>query len=159
MRVANEHVVFDRRPLGWKSRIKTQVLPVIAHANETVHEASPHSTGRGNVNSVRSVVMGISQVAEERVEKIAHRHLLMANFCRHHRLDYRRQTRITGGDGVVILKVSKLDSLGELISLQEQSQHNVCLLEYLESVDHQRVIMQQQRPLVIRGVLEVPKLT
>ena len=45
-----------------------------------------------------------------------------------------------------------------MVPLQEQGQHDVGLLEYLEPVDHQRVVMQQQRTLVVGGVREVPQL-
>ena len=45
-----------------------------------------------------------------------------------------------------------------MVTLQEQRQHDVGLLEHLEAVDHQRVVVQQQRPLVRRGVLQVPHL-
>ena len=45
-----------------------------------------------------------------------------------------------------------------MIALEEEREHHVGLLQHLEAVDHQRVIVQQQRPLLRRGVLQVPDL-
>jgi hypothetical protein len=46
--------------------------------------------------------------------------------------------------------------LGELVAEQEHRQHDVGLLDHLVPVDHQRVIVQQQREFLWRCGIEVP---
>jgi hypothetical protein len=48
--------------------------------------------------------------------------------------------------------------LGELVAEQEHGQHDVGLLEHLLPVDHQRVVVQQQREFIARCAVQIPLL-
>ena len=84
--------------------------------------------------------------------KYSQREVVVADLGRDDRLHDGRQRRVARGERVVVLEVGPLLLGRELVALQEQRQHHVGLLEHLEAVDHQRVVVQQQRPLAPAGV-------
>ena len=51
-----------------------------------------------------------------------------------------------------VLEVGALLLEREPVALQEQRQHHVGLFEHLEAVDHQRVVVHQQRPQLVGGL-------
>ena len=139
-------------------RVEGDHAVVVAHPAEPVRQAVPHPAGRGHVHPVGGVAVQVGQVDEQRAVEVAQRQLAVADLGGDDRLHHPGQGGVAGGDRVVVLEVGALLLGAEVVALQEQRQHHVGLLEHLEAVDHQRVVVQQQRPLLRRGVGQVPHL-
>ena len=146
------------RPVRGQPRVERQLAEVVAHAAEAADQRRPDAAGRGDVHAVGGVVVEVGEVDEDRLPEVLQRQVLVAHLRREDRLHDGRQRRVARGQRVVVLEVGELVLGREVVALQEQREHDVGLLEHLVAVDHERVEVQQQRPLVGRGVLEVPHL-
>ncbi len=111
------------------------------------------------MHPVAGVVSHVGQVHEQRQAKVGHRPFLLTDLGGDDAVHGRRQRRVAGGERVVVVEVAPLLGEGELVAQEEHRQHDVGLLEDLVAVDHQRVVVKQQRIVIGRGRLEVPDLT
>ena len=102
--------------------------------------------------------MRVGEVEVERAVEVVEREVVVADLGRHDRLHARRQRRVAGGDRVVVVEVAALLLEREGSSPQEHRQHDVGLLQHLVAVDDERVEVEQQRVLVGRRALPVPRL-
>ncbi|MNC17609.1 hypothetical protein D3C75_654970 [compost metagenome] len=57
---------------------------------------------------------------------------------------------------LVVIIIADFISQTELVSKQEHRHYKIRLLKYLVAVDHQRMIIQQERVFISRRVLEIP---
>ncbi len=106
--------------------------------------------------AVAGIAVQVRQIDESALHERLQRPSLIADLGGDDRLHHRRQRGITGGDGLVVLVVGPLLLGGELLTGQEQCQDRVGLLQNLEAVDHQRVVVQQQRQLLAGSIVQVP---
>ena len=110
------------------------------------------------MDAVGGVACHVAQVHQQRVLEVLQSLAFPADLRGDDALHARRQGRVAGGARVVIVEVAALLLLGELVAEQEHRQHDVGLLEYLVPVDHQRMVVQQQRELLRRRSVQVPRL-
>ena len=108
-------------------------------------DRAPHPAGRGDVDAVAGVAVGVGEVDEQRLAEVVDGQLVVADLRRRHRLHARRQRRVAGRDRVVVVEVAALLLERELVAAQHHRQHDVGLLEHLVAVDHERVVVEQQR--------------
>ena len=152
------HPERDALPRRRQAGREPQRRPRVVQPGEPEDDRAPHPTGRGDVDAVAGVAVGVGEVDEQRLAEVADGELVVADLRRRHRLDARRQRRVAGRDRVVVVEVAALLLERELVAAQHHRQHHVGLLEHLVAVDHERVVVQQQRVLVRRRVVEVPRL-
>ena len=131
---------------------------MIAHPAEPVDQAAPDPARRGNVQPVDGVAVQVHQVDVQGLMEVTQGDLVVAHLGGDDRLDDRGKSGVSRRDRVVVLEVGLLLLGGEPVTLEEECQHDVGLLEHLEAVDHQRVVVQQQGPQVAGGTGEVPRL-
>ena len=117
---------------------------VVAEPSEAVHQGVPDAAGRRDVHAVAGVAVQVGEVDEDALHEGLERAVLVADLSGDDRLDDGGQRRVAGRDRVVVLVVGALLLRRERFTCEEERKDRVSLLEYLEPVDHQRVVMQQQ---------------
>ena len=146
----------QRLPGLRQSRVEGDLAAVVAHAAEAVDERAPDTAGGCHVNAVRRVVVQIGEVDEQARGEVFERQLVVADLGRDDRLHDVGQRRVTRGDRVVVVEVGTFLLRRELVTLQQEGEHDIRLLEHLEAVDHEGVVVQQQRAVGGRRLREVP---
>ncbi len=149
-RSAPGHREAEQWPLTWQTGVEGEPAVAVTHAGEPEDERAPHAPGRGDVKTVDGVGVKVAEVDVDRATEVVHRRLVVADLRRDDRLHDRRQGRVTRGDRVVVLEVGSLLLGREAVAVQEHGEHDVGLLEHLEAIDHQRVVVQHQRPVGLR---------
>ena len=153
-------VVGQGVPLVRQARVDG-VLPVeIAETAEAIGQRRPRATTGGDVHTIGGVVVQVAHVHEQTPVEELLGLLLVAQLRGDDGLHDGRQGGISRGQNVVVVVVRTLDFSGEALTLQEQCQHHVGLLQNLVAVDRQRVVVQQQRALrADLRIVQIPDAT
>jgi hypothetical protein len=107
------------------------------------------------VEAVGGVVLHVPQVHERGFGQVVVGEIQLADLGRHHRLDARRQRGVAHGERLVVGEVGRLLLGGERLGAQVHGQVQVRLLDDLLAVQLEVRVVQQQRIVLLGGVLEI----
>jgi hypothetical protein len=109
------------------------------------------------VHAVAQVARGVRHVDGGRIGEVVLRVGVVTGVRRGDGLDALGQRRVPGGQRVVEFEDPSSLVRAEAIRQHDRGQHDIRLLDHLVPVDHQRVVVQQQREAVGRRAGDVPR--
>jgi hypothetical protein len=153
---AEPHVEGQPRDAVRQARAEGQRVLHVPHAAESGHERYPRPGQRGHMHAVAGIALHVPQVHERRLGEVFMGQLELPDLRRDHRLRARRQRRVAYGQRLVIGEVTLLLFGGKRIAAHLYGQHKIGLLDDLLPVQVEVGVVQEQRVVLLRGVLEVP---
>jgi hypothetical protein len=91
----------------------------VAQAGEAGDQRQPGPASGGDVDAVRGVAVRVQEVDSRGLEEVVERRIRVADLRRHHALDRRREPRVVGREGVVVVERPPLllVNMGDVVPL------------------------------------------
>ena len=117
----------------------------VPEAGEPADERDPGAGHRRDVDPLPGVAVDVVEVHARGPQEVVIGELGLAEIYGGHALDGRGQRRVAAGPRIVVGEVAQLLGSRELAGEQHLGKDNVGLLEDLVAVQHQRVVVEQER--------------
>ncbi len=127
-----------------------------AKSAESPYERMPATRHRGHVCAVAGVAVQIVEIDAQGAAEIVFGFFDETDFRREHRERRCRQRRVVHGDGFVVIETAPLGRAIELFAGEHEREHRIGLLAHLMTEQRQRMVMDEQRILIVRRAEEIP---
>src|SRR6056297_889630 len=132
---ANVQIKGQPVPLGRQMGIERKFALVVPHSRKTVYDTCPCAGHCSSMQTIPHISVHVIQVDSCSLSKVIVGRLIVAHLGGNDTLHAGRERRIAGGKPVVIIKISLFFCYTKPIALQQQSQYEVSLLQYLMSIN------------------------